>query len=698
MINRVIIGLCVGGLVGFASPCDPCGEDVLCLGQCAYTALVEAKSQDALHEASLLLAHSWLRGDFVEGVPRLLYPVIAKRGEKDSLRLHALLLLAQAHYKLGRIDSAVILYEWVSGMEAYPFLRARAYLGVAGILAGQDLLRAFGYAAQAAEIADRLSHPLLTAVTYIQLAYLTAEQRNLSTALRYGEKALESARKAYEENHRHWLLEPASTVYLASIANLAALYAESGRLREAENLYQQVLQQARQDTVAFGQALIGLAALKLQKRAYSETEKLLNTYQSLIQRLPHDLRREALRLQAQLYIAQNRLTGALSAYERLIEETEAQVRLGQSTRIQQLRLLSGIEHQEARLQSLEAERQRERTFYFILGGLGLLTLGGMGLAVRSARRRAAEERSFREVIASQAKKIEEQAQALERQNEELIRISETLAEALASVQESHNAARRLQRAILPDLEQRLPSTAVYYQPMHEVGGDFYGLVSDPGSQRMLFFIGDATGHGVSGAILAGILSSTTQNLFLREPLQSPSKLLRSLLTAMSTILRQEETLDGKPVREGADLAIGIADFRSQKLYFGLAARPVWLLTKEGLKILDGGRRGIDSYTPADYDFPMYEEPLDSQLTLFLFTDGITDTLNPQGKKLGTKAFRSILEAEGVCTTTCIELKEKLIRLIMDWRDNAHPNDDATFILLPIAALYAYAEKRFALQT
>lgn len=697
MSKQAIIALYLSILVGFASPCDPCGEDALCLGQCAYQALVEAGTPDARDAASLLLAHSWLRGDFIEGIPRLLHPIIGKREEKDSLRLHALLLLAQAHYRLGRADSAALLYERVAAIESYPFLQARAYLGLGGLLAGRDLLRALGQAARAAEIADRLAHPLLTALAYIQLAHLTAEQRNLSGALRYGEQALEAARMAYTGKYRHWLLEPASTVYLAAIANLAALYAESGRSGEAEDLYQQVLKQAQQDTIAFGQALIGLAALKLQKRSYRDAEKLLNTHQHLIQHLPYELRKEALRLQAQLHLAQNRLAGALSMYERLIEETEAQVRQGQNTRIEQLRLLSGLESQEARLRSVESERARERTFYLILGGVGLLALVAMGIAVRSARRRAAEERSFREVIASQTEKIEEQAHALERQNEELVRISETLTEALSSVQESHNAARRLQRAILPDIEQRLPGAAVYYQPMHDVGGDFYGLVSDPDSQRMLFFIGDATGHGVSGAILAGILSSTTQNLFLREPLQSPLRLLQSLLTAASAILRQEETLDGKPVREGADLAVGIADFRSQKLYFGLAGRPVWILGNEGLRILDGGRRGIDSYTPADYEFPAYEEPLDSRTTLFLFTDGITDVLNPEGKKLGAKAFRSLLETRGHCADTCTAVKEECIRLIASWRGNAYANDDATFILLPVSALYAYAEKRFALR-
>lgn len=685
-------------ILSYAAPCEDCGEDLACLGPCAYKALVEAHTPDEEHQAALLLAHTWLRGDFVEGIPRLLHPIIGKRAEKDSLRLHAILVLAQAQYRLGRADSAALLYERVAGTEAFPFLRSRAYLGLAGISVRSDLSKALSYAAQAAEIADQLNHPLLTAVAYLQLAYITAEQNNLSMALQYGEKALQAAKAAYDQKLKHWLLEPPSTVYLAATANMAALYADNGRLREAENLYQEVLNQAQQDKVARGQAVIGLAGLYLQKRAFAEAEKLLNAHRSLLQSLPFELRRDALRIQAQLHVAQSRISNALATYEQLIREMESHVQQGQSARIEQLRLLAGLEAQEARLRSVEAARQKERTFYFILGGIGLLTLGMMFLAIRSARRRAAEERQFREIIAQQSAQIEEQARALERQNEELIRISETLAEALASVQESHSAAQRLQRAILPNLEQRLPGSAVFYQPMHEVGGDFYGLVSDRHTQRILFFVGDATGHGVSGAILAGIIASTMQNLFLRYPHHSPRKLLQTLLESVRTVLtQQEETSGPQAIREGADIAMGIADFRTATLHFGLAGRPVWLLNHAGIEVLEGGRRGIDSYTPANYEFPEYEKPLDDNLTLFLFTDGVTDALNAEGKKLGAKALRKLLSESEHFPDNAQALKQKCVKLISDWQGRTQINDDMTFIILPVKVLHDYARQRFMVQ-
>ncbi|MCX8113074.1 MAG: SpoIIE family protein phosphatase [Bacteroidia bacterium] len=684
--------------LGWSFPCESCYEDILCLGRCAYQAMMEAHTKEAQYEATLLLAYSWLKGDFVEGVPRLLFSMLGDRAVSDSLRLHAMLFLAQAYYKLGRPDSAIIWYDRVIEQgQAHPFLKARAHLGVAALLAKRDLLRSLGHAAEASEIADHLQLSLLTAVAYSQLAYLTAEQRNLSTALQYAEKAVQAAQVALSQNLRHLLLTSPMEAYLAATANLASLYAETGRYKEAKSLYQRILSEAKNDKLALGQAVIGLASLYLQERSYKEVDRLLAAYRPLLSSLPYELRKEVLRLQAQLHIKLNQLAAALSTYEQLVEQAEAQVLQAQALRIEQLRILSGIEMQEARLRSIQNARQKERRLYFILGGVGFLVLIAFGLAAHTAKKRAAEERNFREIIATQSQKIQEQAHVLERQNAELVRVSEVLVETLATVQESYAAARRLQRAIMPDLEKLVPGSALYYQPMHEVGGDFCVFASDIRSARLLFAVGDATGHGISGAILAGIFSATIQNIFHRYPTKSPQLLLRTLLrTVQQTLLHSEQQGGTDALREGADLAIGIADFQHKKLYFGLAGRPVWLFSSEGLRILEGGRRGIDKYTSLDYEFPAYEEFLNERDSIFLFTDGVSDAISPEGKRLGVKTLRMQMEAADFLESTAAEQRDKLVALLHQWRGGTSPNDDVTMVILPVWSLYEYVKGRLSL--
>ncbi|MCS7297966.1 MAG: SpoIIE family protein phosphatase [Bacteroidia bacterium] len=692
----VLIGLSIWLLNGM--PCESCGENPLCLSRCAYEALLAAKTPKERLGASLILAHAWLRGDFAEGVPSLLWKTVREREEIDSLTLHAQLLLVQAYHKLQRTDSAILLCEQVAEQaKAYPFLKARAHLGLASLLARRDLLRAFIHASEAAELSDALQNPLLNAIAYSQLAYLTAEQRNLSEALSYALKAMEAAEKAKAASTFLLLLESPSSVYLASLTNLASIYAEIGRGEEAENLYKKALREAQQDSLAIGHITLGLGALYLQTGKVGGVEELLRKYGKLWLKLPYELRREAFQLQVSLYTAQNRPAFALKAYEEWLTQAEKEMQRSQSTRLEQLRVLSGLEFQESQLKLIKTQQRQERILYAVIAALGILVLGGLGYAVYAARRRVIEERSFREIITSQSQKIDEQAKALERQNQELLRISETLAEALATVQESYIVARRLQRAIFPDVERILPGSILHYQPLHEVGGDFYAVAAVPSSARLFFMVGDATGHGISGAILASIFSSMAQGTFLRNPTDSPQLILHELQEGIRNISQAEGELVFSNFREGADLALGIADFRSQKIYFALAGRPVWLLDGSTLRELDGGRRGIDSFTIQEYQFPTYEEPMSPSLTLFLFTDGVTDVLNPEGRKLGIRALRNLFQNEEFLSLPDSQKRERLIQLLEEWRNGAQPNDDITFVFLPVSSLYAYAEKRFGLK-
>ena len=80
---------------------------------------------------------------------------------------------------------------------------------------------------------------------------------------------------------------------------------------------------------------------------------------------------------------------------------------------------------------------------------------------------------------------------------ELSKKSETLEESL------HQAS-QVQQAMLPRTG-RISSFTVseYYQSAEMTGGDWYGYYEDHEAQRLYFFIGDVTGHGVSSSLVTG---------------------------------------------------------------------------------------------------------------------------------------------------------------------------------------------------
>lgn len=693
----VILGL-IGGLFA-ASPCEDCGYEEVCLGECAYKYLLQAEEPRTQAEAYLLLAHAWARGRLLEGVPRLVQEILKRVPAEDSLAFHARVLLARTYYALGHRDSALLLYERViQAADRYPFLQARAYLALAGAYAESEPLRAQGYAAQALEKAEKVAEPLLLALVENTLAYLTAKQGRLSEALQTAQRA-KAYLDALPKRSFSLLLDPPLEVYSAVLANLASLYAEKGDFAQARALYEETLTRSRAvgDSVGIAHALLGLAGLYVGQKQPEKALNLLAGHQGLFSGLPYSLRRAWAQIEMQAHIQAGRLGLALKALERWALEAEKEMQASQSSRLAELRVLSGLQAREAELAVLQTRRRGERIFYAIGALLGVIALGGLGYAVRAARRRAREEQAFREVIAQQAKRLEEQARALERQNEELLRISEALTEALSTVQESYGAARRLQRAILPPLERLVPGSAVFYKPMHEVGGDFYTAAMDLPSGRFFLAMGDCTGHGISGAILSGVVASTLQNLFLQDPAQRPAKLLARALQAVRLVLQSDTSGESLLVREGADVALFVADFKEKFLHVGLAGRPLWFWhPSEGLRELSGGRRGLDSFTPPDYQFPEFTLPLGEEGTIYFFTDGVTDLLNAEeGKKFGVQRLRTLLEEVQIYPPER-QLQIVLARL-EEWRGKAQPNDDLTLLVLPLAGLWKYARTRLQVQ-
>lgn len=689
MKRGFILGL---WLVGWAAaPCEQCKLEPNCLGECAYKELLRAESRKAEAQAYMLLAYAWMKGGLEEGVPRLLYEVMNRTALQDTLRYYAMLLLAQTYYQLGRQDSTLLLYERViAEAQGYPFFQACAHLKLAALYKSREPLKAAAFSAQAAEWSEKTAHPLLQALAYNQLAVTSVEvYMNLNQALTHAQKAHKLAEQSLT-TEPHVLLEPPIRVYLATIANLASLYAEQKKFEESQRLYELAIQQATKarDSITLGQALVGLAGIFLSKGDFSSANRLLSL--PLYANLPYELKKEALQIQIQIALSRKDFSQAFRLQQKLLEEAEAQIRQAQGTRLEQIRVLSGLEAREAELHSLQQRRRQENLLYFMGAGLGGLLLVAVGYIAHSARRRAAEERNFREIIAAQAEKIEQQAEVLLRQNEELVRVSHALSEALANLHESHGAARRLQRAMLPPLEKLFPEAKLWYQPMQEISGDFYEIVWDAKSQRLLIAFGDCTGHGVPGAILTGIFITKIRSLFLQSPQDEAQKILQRLSDFFRTLLKHEQEVSAPvPLQEGSELALVVLDFQNERIEYALAARPVWIYHPvQGWLELDGAPIGIESSTPPDYVFPTHQMPLDPQLVLYLFSDGLTDVLSPTGKRWGIRKLRRLLQSPEISALPYDKQMERVQQEIFNWRQNTPVNDDLTFCILPISSVIA----------
>jgi len=665
-----------------SEPCAHCQEDPFCLGSCGYELLLRAETPGERFKAQVILSKAWVLGDFHEGAVNILSEALRDIPSEDpALVTEAYYWLAQAYRRLSP-DSAEYYYKLIREIPgAPPYWKAKANMALSSLLREKNPTRAQAYAFEALEAARQTQDNEIQALSLNQLAVLAADARQYDKAQHYAEEALQLARS---------LSKP--RLLAAVLTNLASIYEDIGKSQSALSLYQEALSMAP-DTLSQAHALLNLANYYYNQKQTTEAEKILNRIVPALPKLPFMLRKSYYQLR--FYIALDRRAPQEAArfFEAMLSEASKAIQEVEASRTAQLEQLSGLRQRESQLRQMELSRSRERIFYGLMGGLALIGLGGAGYAYRTARRRAREEAAFRQEIETLNQTLVAQSQQLERQNQELLRISEALSEAIQDLQDSISAAERLQKALMPPLRAIFPGTTVYYQPLQQVGGDFYIVAGDPLNGRYLIAVGDGTGHGVGGSILASIFGATIQNFFLQNSRQSARALLMRVHNFAIRLLASQDSA-GNPIREGCDVAMVIFDVRQEKVEVGMAGRPVWIWNPQaGLQELDGGRRGLDSFTPLDYDFPAYEIPLSPHDIFYLFTDGVTDVLNPQGRKWGIKRLRELILKLDQEAFPVAEQESKILKAIEEWRGHTNPNDDATLLLIPVESILVKARDR-----
>ena len=138
-----------------------------------------------------------------------------------------------------------------------------------------------------------------------------------------------------------------------------------------------------------------------------------------------------------------------------------------------------------------------------------------------------------------------------------------LADANNQVMESIGYARRIQTSVLPDraaLAGAGIDVAVLWEPLHQVGGDYFWL--ERLDDLSIVVVADCTGHGVPGAFITLIVATALDRLLHERGLRSPAE----ILTALDEMVRVQLRQDGRGAEsdDGLDCGVCIWDPRGTK--------------------------------------------------------------------------------------------------------------------------------------
>lgn len=230
-------------------------------------------------------------------------------------------------------------------------------------------------------------------------------------------------------------------------------------------------------------------------------------------------------------------------------------------------------------------------------------------------------------------------------------------------------------------DDKVISTHGHFTPASECGGDWWGFV-DQGDWRV-FFIADATGHGVPAALLTATINCCKTSLsYIAETkpeiINSPNEILRYMNQAVCGA--------GKEIQ----VTCFVASFNRQTkefIYSNSSHTPPLLfngaygaLTKDNFQPLNeanGSRLGQNP--SAQYVAKALK--LETHDTIFFYTDGLTEAENAEGARYGERRLVKSLTQHG--TGSPVQIIDGVMKDFQVFISNKPLNDDLTAVSMKV---------------
>jgi serine phosphatase RsbU (regulator of sigma subunit) len=254
---------------------------------------------------------------------------------------------------------------------------------------------------------------------------------------------------------------------------------------------------------------------------------------------------------------------------------------------------------------------------------------------------------------------------------------EKLAQQLLAIQKELETARLIQLSILPDTVPQIYGLdiAARYIPMASVAGDFYDfLVVD--NKHVGILIADVSGHGMPAALIASMLKIALAAESAHA--EDPARVLHGL----------NQALCGKFQHHYVTAAYVFVDVNKRTLTYAGAGHPpllIWGGASPGLREVTENGLFLGKFEFATYS--SVELPFSPGDRFLLYTDGVSETNNPEGVEFGSDRFRHFLETES--NGSANQLVDSLLEELASWSARGQDedlDDDITIVAIRVTDL------------
>ncbi len=289
----------------------------------------------------------------------------------------------------------------------------------------------------------------------------------------------------------------------------------------------------------------------------------------------------------------------------------------------------------------------------------------LGVLYLDSRRPAAFSKLDRQILdalAADAASILDNARLVEKERER------------QRFEQEINIARDIQQALLPRDFREFPHLAVtgFNLPCLSVGGDYFD-VFPLGDGRTAFLIADVSGKGLGAALLTTMLQGALSGMTLGTDPARVFNHVNRFLCGHSEVGRY------------ATMFFGILDQDGHLEYIN-AGHPSPFLIRHGAaeEAFTEGSYPVGLVPEAEYtSVGLKLEPGD---TLVLFSDGVTEAMDPDDQLFGVPRLKQVLTGQTQCPLEHIQ--KCVLEAVENFTRGAHQADDVTLLIVRYRATAA----------
>jgi serine phosphatase RsbU (regulator of sigma subunit) len=289
----------------------------------------------------------------------------------------------------------------------------------------------------------------------------------------------------------------------------------------------------------------------------------------------------------------------------------------------------------------------------------------LGVLYLDSRRPAAFSKLDRQILdalAADAASILDNARLVEKERER------------QRFEQEINIARDIQQALLPRDFREFPHLSVtgFNLPCLSVGGDYFD-VFPLGDGRTAFLIADVSGKGLGAALLTTMLQGALSGMTLGTDPARVFNHVNRFLCGHSEVGRY------------ATMFFGILDQDGHLEYIN-AGHPSPFLIRNGAaeEAFTEGSYPVGLVPEAEYtSVGLKLEPGD---TLVLFSDGVTEAMDPDDQLFGVPRLKQVLNGQTQCPLEHIQ--KCVLEAVENFTRGAHQADDVTLLIVRYRATAA----------